>query len=511
MEFFSSKVLLDWQLPPDVDGDYPPRMSPVFEKVIDEIESNIMAPRGLIIMNILTTMAISAQGRFDVRMPGGPTVPVSLMLMAIAESGERKTAIEKVLLRPIREYQAERDREFDEKIKGWRVKSEVLEERKKCVFKKLRSHPEFQEEVEAELIRMESARPIKPKRHKLLYEDATPEALFSGMARDIPVAGLVSSEGGAILNGRSFRDLEKQNSAWSGASIVVDRKNGESFDVKWLRLTVSMQIQPAPLMKYLDRVGEQSRGIGTWARFLLFEPASNKGYRYASGVESVWSDVSEFNRKVRNELEYLDDFVSGVAANRVVLEFTPQAASGFLSVVNQIEKEMRPGFRFGQATDHASKLAENIARVSALLHVFSGEVGGISCETLKSAIDICFYCSRVFMRKFVPPPREYADAKKIAAWLSACCIGCRYVKINHILQFGPSEVRDSKRLKAAVEVLVGGGVVSVILHEKTRYIDLLPGDNSGYVNSLVWLPAGGRELLIGGYPSPLGSIRAAGV
>jgi len=43
--------------------------------------------------------------------------------------------------------------------------------------------------------------------YKLIYEDSTSQALFNGLAVNYPYAGLVSSEGKEILNGRAFNEF----------------------------------------------------------------------------------------------------------------------------------------------------------------------------------------------------------------------------------------------------------------------------------------------------------------
>ena len=72
--------------------------------------------------------------------------------------------------------------------------------------------------------------PAKPKEFKVLYEDSTSEALFHGMYENLSTAGLISSEGAGVLEGRAFNDLSKQNAIWSGDSITIDRKPGDRLE-----------------------------------------------------------------------------------------------------------------------------------------------------------------------------------------------------------------------------------------------------------------------------------------
>ncbi|WP_256857177.1 DUF3987 domain-containing protein [Burkholderia cenocepacia] len=61
----------------------------------------IKAPDALIATSFLATMSIACQGLVDVKLPFGAVVPVSLNILIKAESGERKTATDKIVGEPI--------------------------------------------------------------------------------------------------------------------------------------------------------------------------------------------------------------------------------------------------------------------------------------------------------------------------------------------------------------------------------------------------------------------------
>lgn len=61
---------------------------PLLSAAINEAELNIQAPRGLVINSALTAISIALQGLIDASKPNAQSVPVSLMLLAIANSGE---------------------------------------------------------------------------------------------------------------------------------------------------------------------------------------------------------------------------------------------------------------------------------------------------------------------------------------------------------------------------------------------------------------------------------------
>ena len=154
------------------------------------------------------------------------------------------------------------------------------------------------EEEEQRLFDHENHRPAKPKKFKLLYDDSTSEALFSGLNKSLPTAGLISSEGGGVLSGRALNDLSKQNAIWSGDSITVDRASAESYEINGARLTVSIMAQESAFKDYMDRRGEVSRGSGLWARFLVCNPRSTQGTRFIENGTMSWEYRDKFSARL---------------------------------------------------------------------------------------------------------------------------------------------------------------------------------------------------------------------
>ncbi|ASN99431.1 DUF3987 domain-containing protein [Escherichia coli] len=64
--------------------------------------------------------------------------------------------------------------------------------------------------------------------------------------------------------------------------------------------------------------------------------------------------------------------------NRICLRFSAEAERHWIEFYNQVESEMRMIGLLYDFKDYASKMAENMARLAALLHYFSGDGGDIS-------------------------------------------------------------------------------------------------------------------------------------
>jgi len=66
-----------------------------------ELSQHLQAPDALIGMSLLAVMSAACQGRIDVKLPTGQVRPVSLNILAIAESGERKSALDSLAAKPL--------------------------------------------------------------------------------------------------------------------------------------------------------------------------------------------------------------------------------------------------------------------------------------------------------------------------------------------------------------------------------------------------------------------------
>ncbi|MDD0973202.1 MULTISPECIES: YfjI family protein [Pseudomonas] len=459
---------------PPINSKFPASLQfPLLNSAIDEVERNIQSPRPLIFFGALTAISVAAQGRFDVRKPIGQCVPLSLLMLAIASSGERKSSSENVFLEPVREFQKTQDVVWRAQLGEWEVRDKIWLAKNKELLKRVEkasSRGECTELVEQELIANALVRPVRPRQCKMIYEDSTSEALFCGLYQNIPTAGIISSEGG--LKGRAFNDLSKQNAMWSGDPVVVDRKTAESYELHGARLTVSFMTQPSAFKSYIDSHGEKSRGSGLWARFLVCFPESTQGTRVLSGATISWDHINNYAGRLKELLSYNLGLLHSPNQKRKIISFAPAACERWLQVFNDIESEIREGGRFYAAGDHASKLADNIARVAALLHVFEGFDSDISIETLNFAIDFCLWCSDEFYRLFVPPREIDLDVYELRAWFDKYREdGFENVRKNSILQYGPRRLRSKIRLDAALDELISLGEISYSEQGSTLVVD----------------------------------------
>jgi len=444
-----------------------------------ELSQNCQVSLDLTVLTLLAGISMVTQGRYDLKMPYGTVKPTTINVLGVAGSGEGKSPLFDRVLNVILESQREQRREWRRQLdtyqgdlEEWRTEEKVLTQ---AIYRKQTKGGNAESERQG-LRELRQHRPEPPREFRLLYEDTTPEALFSGLEKAIPSAALATDEGEVFFKGSMNRARGHINSLWSGGSTVITRATKEDIVLDDARLMLLLMVQPGILQKYMETQGQQARDSGMLARFLVCAPLSVRGRRFYSLQSSpTWDAWEQAEARLTTLTRENRILVHAPDTPREVLEFTPEGAACWVQVANEIERQMGPGGYFEACPDHGSKLAENVARVAALIHIFESHEGGIIPETVLTAMDICLYHSGHFQQVFMPPPQEEQDAHRLTEWFNELRqFNWRILRYNDVRQRAPRSLRDRKRLKDALDVLIAHQQVVVFNHQRTRYIDLMP-------------------------------------
>lgn len=141
---------------------------------------------------------------------------------------------------------------------------------------------------------------------RLIYSDVTPAAFTSRLYDNSRSAGLCEDEAGRIFSGRLVEDLGLLSKLWNGSDITVDRKH-ESFKLRAPRCTISWMVQPAVFKKFMERKGEDARGIGFLARCLVCYPLSTQGTRFLRSRPEKCDAIQMFSDRT---IELLNDQIN---------------------------------------------------------------------------------------------------------------------------------------------------------------------------------------------------------
>ena len=408
---------------------------------------------------VLAASSTSLQGLIDVEHPiSGKVGPIALNVLCIAGSGERKSSLESQVFKGLKRF----IRNDVENLKREEIKFDIaMDEYKKelkCLKRELEEALPEEKEIFVEMLVEHQLTKPKPPRSRLLkFEDVTPQSLQAEMQGSGANVLISSSEGGKLLNSPLVRNTSFLNDLWSGESTNISRKVEGSLAVDNARLTVSIMTQPSTIERFISSSKDDVRDNGFWSRFLIASPPSKCGERHSNGVEVPTEAIDEFNERVYKLLQLLP--IKNDKYERKIVKFSYDSKKILMDISNDIEASMRKGGRFELAKDHASKLVENITRVAAILHCFEiyseeDTISEIPTAILWDAIFIVAYFSSEFMRLFCAPPKFVTDAEILTNWFSQKAnSGVRYIRKNHILQYGPSELRNKKSLNSALEYM----------------------------------------------------------
>lgn len=362
------------------------------EAILD-IEELTQAPIPLIASSVISAISLSCQNLINVEVNEKMKTPVSLFLFVIANSGERKTTVDRIVMDPFYQHDKNSLHKFDENQEIYSIELKVWETKEKAILGVIKKKTVKGQPTELEFQRLRELqieKPILPKCNRLIYNNTTPEALQFTMYNHSPNIGLIADEGANILDRQVMKDLSFINSMWDGVSFHVERKTAQSFTIEDGRITLSMMVQKKPFDLYLKRQGEKARGSGFFARCLpvfIDEHLSTQGERFIRPHSNEQENLSYFHQRI-NEL-LMKDEANIKARNRDIISLDTEAQYQWERIYNKIEHRINPDEIYANMNDFASKLPNNVARLSALLSYFTEGNCAIKKEYIQKAWLLC--------------------------------------------------------------------------------------------------------------------------
>jgi len=435
----------------------------VIRDAVREVAAFVQSPLPMVASSALAALSLAGQAHCDVVRADRLTGPSSLFILTIADSGERKSTCDSFFASAIRAYETEQADAGRETAKRHAAAVTAWEAKVSGVKEKLRQQAAKQEStsrMEAALCDLELSKPEAPRVPRMLYADATPEALAHGLAKQWPTAGIVSSEAGTVFGSHGMskdsvmRNLAMLNTLWDGAALHIDRRTSESFAVRGARLTVALQVQEPTLREFFRQSGALARGTGFLARFLVAWPESTQGHRPFVEAPHSWPALSRFsqhiNALVRRDIGMQE---TGMLVPPLI-GMTPDCRRAWIEYHDAIESELADGGELYDVRDVASKSADNAARLAGLFQLLAGG-GLITLESFASAARVAAWHLSESRRFFgeLALPAELADAARLDSWLVDYCRRERVQAISRRTVRQRCPVRDSARLDAAIREL----------------------------------------------------------
>jgi hypothetical protein len=201
-------------------------------------------------------------------------------------------------------------------------------------------------------------------------------------------------------------------------------------------------------------------------------PDSAMGERFYQEPPESQTSLANFHQRIVDCLDESLILDKDGCYEVSTLHFSNQAKAIWVSFFNEIESNLSD--KWSCIKDFASKAAENTARLSALLHLFLGKEGQISCEETEQAIEIIRWHLCETRRIFFSKPRssQHADAVKLLEWISEK--GFTSTSPRFLQQYSP--IREKQRRDKAIQMLLdhyylqetmSDGRTSLLINHKT--------------------------------------------
>jgi putative DNA primase/helicase len=474
------------------------------QNAVREVQGFVQAPIEMVAMSALSAMSAALQAHRDVRRSSKLVGPISLWHLTVAESGERKTSLDRYFSDAIRDYERRKAKAAAPDIQKAKDQAENWAAQKKGLLAALTKASKAgadTSEIEQELEELRANAPITPRVPLILRGDDTSESLAYALSHDWPSAAVLNSEAGLIFGSHAMGPekvmaaLAQKNVFWDGGDFHIGRRTSESFTVRGARFTFGLQIQRAALSNFVQKNGEPARGIGFWARFLFAEPESTQGTRLWKEPPKTWAHLARFKERLALLLDIDPVFDAlGLTLRPPFLDLSPGGKAAWVEVYNSIEIALAFDRPFTEIKDVASKAADNVARLAALFHIFElgleGEIESGQVAAAAKIIDWHLNESRRFFGSLQLSEAD-RDAADLEEWLVKYC--CRFfvtsVARSEVQKgINPRRLREGKVLDAAIEKLQGVGRVRLIQDGKQKLIQVRPELLTPKLQAAEWRP-----------------------
>lgn len=368
------------------------------QAVTDDIHRIVKCPMGLAGSAVLGVASLAAQGRHDIEFLSRPR-PLSLFILSIAASGERKSSAEDLASLGVAEFEEE--------------------------LRRRSTNPGAKIDGKIDLNRYDNSLPPC-----IRMNDGTTEGIMRGFVEGHPSQTFSTDEAGRFLAGHSMqrenrmKGLTSLSKFWDGRTDTKRLKGtgeeSETTTVRDCRLSVHLQGQRVAIAPFLN--DPMASGQGILARFLVHEPGSTIGTRMMSreewGQEHMTPAIREFADLAKTHLRRAAKRKDDGSVFRPLLKLSPEASELLRLFFNDVEENLGTGGLLAGKSDLANKAHENAARIAGVLAVFQGEKE-VSAATMQNAIGLASYYLKELIRLSEIAPSDTAAAKALtlAKWL----------------------------------------------------------------------------------------------
>ncbi|MBD8789880.1 DUF3987 domain-containing protein [Pseudomonas syringae] len=400
---------------------------------VERMAEVIGVPQALAAQSVLAASALATQGHAGLQLDGR-NYPLSLYLITVAASGDRKTAADRFALLPARQWEREQWQRYREQLARYRVAQRQAQR-----INPAELDPTINVPLEAE-----------PSAPRLITTDPTIEALIKGLCHDLPSMGLFCDEGGQFLGSSTMsRDnrlkaVTTLSSLWDGSPIDRARSMvGESLRAYDRRLSLHLMLQPYLAMQLLSDPLLQGQGI--LGRCLMTWPTSLAGQRSYQAVDlSKDAVLKRYHHRLSALFHQPWSLSADGALQLSPLTLSPLARRRWIDLHDAIEAQLGEFGELASVRPSGSKAADNLLRVAGILAVVE-ESGVVEVDHIQRASALVGYYLTEIQRLTEQEPvcRVKEEADRLLRWLQAK--DWKRFSIRDLNRNGPRFARKSSR------------------------------------------------------------------
>ena len=436
--------------PVDALGDV---LAPMARKISEIIQS----PEAIAGQSLAASATLAVQGHADVIIDGR-VFPVSENFVAVAESGERKSATDRAALSPQHKRQKDLRAGLDDDHATYEADHAAW---KKAREEALSSRNNKGREAKKEALLKIGAEPQAPIDPVMMTEEPTYEGLVKSLAYGWPSMGIYSDEGGRFLGGHGMNSDNQLKTAtglsklWDGDPITRTRGGDGNMLLYGRRLSVHLMIQPEISNALFGN--QMLIGQGLMSRCLVCYPTSNIGNRpYKETDLSGTPEMSRYFGRMMSLLEtplpLAENSQNQLSPRQLPLD--PAAKNTWIGFHDHIEKLCRDGEPLHPIKGFAAKAAEHAARLAGMLALVDDlHISTIQPRHIEAGIELAqFYLGealRLFNSAAENP--DLVLAEKLIIW--AKDKSHPLISLPLVYQSGPNGIRDKATAKRIIKIL----------------------------------------------------------
>ena len=443
---------------------YPVEALGPLRAAVEAVQAMTQAPLAIPAASALATASLAVQGFANVETLGGPR-PTSLYCLTIAKSGERKSSCDAPFMTALRSHEKDLAAERSLKFQSFQTQHAVWKAENQSILRATKSKKKLSKiEMEADLNAL-GPEPEAPPSTDRTVTEPTYEGLTRLFFEGQPSLGIFSDEGGQFLGGHGMNSDNRQktvaalNDLWGGNPIRRTRQGDGSFTLHERRLAIHLMVQPAIAHEFMS--DPLAVDTGFLPRFLVSEPSSTIGTRFhaKSRIDSL--PVAAFGLRLGAILQTpmkMDEKTRELQPK--TLRLSDEARALLIRFSDNIEAEQARHGSLSDITGTASKSAEQAARISGVLTLWSDlDATEVTAETMKDTIILAqFYLSEASrLADEAVIAKDFKQAEILRKWLLDTWKE-PHILPNDIVQKAPIRaLRNRRTTNKAIATLVEAG------------------------------------------------------